>query len=107
MVDIKEDYAPFCFIISHFLHFPFYVYAYNMSNLLVLSIYQLYLENKKEFIPKYIKLLSLGSSLSPKELLLTLGISLDDPSFWQKGIDFLSDKINQLENLVKKIDPDD
>jgi oligoendopeptidase F len=107
MVDIKEDYAPFCFIISHFLHVPFYVYAYNMSNLLVLSIYQLYLENKKEFIPKYIKLLSLGSSLSPKELLLTLGISLDDPSFWQKGIDFLSDKINQLENLVKKIDPDD
>ncbi|MFW9936458.1 MAG: M3 family oligoendopeptidase [Candidatus Thorarchaeota archaeon] len=101
MVNIKEDYAAYCFIISHFLHVPFYVYAYNMSNLLVLSIYQLYLEQKEEFIPKYLKLLSLGSSLSPEEILAALGITLDDPSFWQKGITYLSDKIKDLEDLIK------
>ncbi|MFX0177205.1 MAG: M3 family metallopeptidase [Candidatus Hodarchaeota archaeon] len=100
MTNIKEDYAAYCFIISHFLHVPFYVYAYNMSNLLVLSLYQIYLEQKQAFIPKYIKLLSLGSSLSPEEALSTLNIQLDDPSFWEKGISFLSDKIDELERLV-------
>jgi len=101
IVNIREDYAAYCFIISHFLHVPFYVYAYNMSNLLVLSIYQLYLEQKEQFIPKYLKLLSLGSSLSPEEILSTLGINLDDSSFWQKGITYLSDKVNELEDLIK------
>jgi oligoendopeptidase F len=101
MSNIKEEYANYCFVVSHFLEVPFYVYAYNMSNLLVLSIYQLYLEEKEKFVPKYIKLLSVGSSLSPEEMLSEIGISLNDPSFWDKGIKYLSDKIDELEKLVK------
>ena len=100
--NIREDYASYCFVVPHFLQVPFYVYAYNMSNLLVISIYQLYLEQKEKFIPKFIKLLSIGSSLTPEEMLSDIGIDLKDPSFWQKGINYLSDKIEELEQLVEK-----
>jgi oligoendopeptidase F len=100
--NIREDYASYCFVVPHFLQVPFYVYAYNMSNLLVISIYQLYLEQKEKFIPKFIKLLSIGSSLTPEEMLSEIGIDLKDPSFWQKGINYLSDKIEELEQLVEK-----
>jgi oligoendopeptidase F len=101
MTNLKEDYASYCFVVPHFLQVPFYVYAYNMSNLLVISIYQLYLEQKEEFVPKYLKLLSIGSSLSPEEMLAEIGINLNDPSFWEKGIKYLSDKIGELEQLVQ------
>jgi oligoendopeptidase F len=100
--NIREDYANYCFVVHHFLQVPFYVYAYNMSNLLVISIYQLYLEQKEKFIPKFIKLLSFGGSLTPEEMLSEIGIDLKDTSFWQKGINYLSDKIEELEQLVKK-----
>ena len=72
-----------------------------MSNLLVISIYQTYLEHKEEFVPKYLKLLSLGSSLSPEEMLAEIGINLNDPTFWKKGIRYLSDKVDELEKLVE------
>jgi oligoendopeptidase F len=100
MTNIKEEYANYVFVVSHFLQVPFYVYSYNMSNLLVIAIYQLYLEQKKLFVPKYLKLLSIGSSLTPEEILSEIGIDLNDPSFWEKGIKYLSDKIDELEELV-------
>jgi oligoendopeptidase F len=101
MKNIKEEYANYCFVVPHFLQVPFYVYAYNMSNLLVISIYQLYLEQKEEFVPNYLKLLSLGSSLSPEEMLAEININLNDRSFWEKGIKYLSDKIDELETLIE------
>ncbi|MFX1569104.1 MAG: M3 family oligoendopeptidase [Promethearchaeota archaeon] len=102
MINIREEYANYIFVIPHFLNVPFYVYAYNMSNLLVISIYQMYLEQRDEFVPKYLKLLSLGSSLSPEEMLAEIGIDLNDPTFWEKGIKYLSDKIDELEKLVEE-----
>ncbi|MFW9970940.1 MAG: M3 family oligoendopeptidase [Candidatus Odinarchaeota archaeon] len=101
IVNINEEYANYCFVISHFLQVPFYVYAYNMANLLVISIYQLYQEQKEKFVPKYLKLLSVGSSLSPEEMLAEIGININDHSFWEKGVKFLSDKIDELVILVK------
>ena len=47
---IEDDYSLFYFVVHHFIKVPFYVYAYNMSNLLVIALYQLYLEQKEEFI---------------------------------------------------------
>ncbi len=102
IVNVEEDYADFCFVVSHFLEVPFYVYAYNMSNLLVISIYQLYLEQGEIFVPKYLKLLSLGSSLSPEDMLKEIGIDLNDESFWEKGIKYLQLKIDELETLIEK-----
>ncbi|MHA1104859.1 MAG: M3 family oligoendopeptidase [Promethearchaeota archaeon] len=101
MTNLREEYAPYCFVIPHFLHTPFYVYAYNMSNLLVISLYQLYLEQKEKFVPKFIKLLSFGSSITPEEMLQILDIDLKDPSFWKKGIAYLEEKQSELEDLVE------
>ncbi len=101
MTNIKEEYQNYVFVVSHFLQIPFYVYAYNMSNLLVISIYQQYLEQREAFVPKFLKILSVGRSLTPEEMLSEIGINLDDSSFWQKGIKYLSDKIDELEQLVE------
>lgn len=101
MTNLREEYAPYCFVVPHFLHTPFYVYAYNMSNLLVISLYQLYLEQKEKFIPKFVKLLSFGSSITPEEMLQILDIDLKDPSFWKKGIAYLEEKQSELEDLVE------
>jgi len=101
MTNIKEEYQNYVFVVSHFLQVPFYVYAYNMSNLLVISIYQQYLEQKEVFVPKFLKILSVGRSLTPEEMLSEIGINLDDSSFWRKGIKYLSDKIDELEKLVE------
>ncbi|MFW9852740.1 MAG: M3 family oligoendopeptidase [Candidatus Thorarchaeota archaeon] len=100
ITNIDEDYSSYIFTVPHFLNVPFYVYAYNMSNLLVIALYQLYLEQKEEFIPKYMKLLTVGRSLTPEEMLAKVGIDLSDPSFWQKGMDYLSKQIDLLEELV-------
>ncbi|MHA1670580.1 MAG: M3 family oligoendopeptidase [Promethearchaeota archaeon] len=101
ITNLQEEYANYCFVVSHFLHTPFYVYAYNMSNLLVISLYQLYLEQKEKFVPKFVKLLSFGSSITPEEMLQILDIDLKDPSFWKKGIAYLEEKQSELEDLVK------
>jgi len=101
MTNLREEYSSYCFVIPHFLHTPFYVYAYNMSNLLVISLYQLYLEQKEKFIPKFVKLLSFGSSITPEEMLQILDIDLKDPSFWKKGIAYLEEKQSELEGLIE------
>jgi oligoendopeptidase F len=101
IVNVEEDYADFCFVVSHFLEAPFYVYAYNMSNLLVISIYQLYLEQGEGFVSKYLKILSVGSSLSPEEMLKDIGIDLNDKSFWKKGIKYLQQKVDELQTLIE------
>ncbi len=97
---IKEDYASYWSVVSHFIHVPFYVYAYNMSNLLVIALYQTYLEQGKKFVPKFINMLSVGTSLTPAEMLAEMDIDLDEPTFWNKGIDYLKNKIDELEDLL-------
>ena len=98
--NIKEDYSIYCFVVSHFIHVPFYVYAYNMANLLVIALYQMYLEEKDEFKPKFVKLLSVGTSLTPEQMLAEIGVDLNDPTFWQKGINYLTSQIDKLEELL-------
>ncbi|TFF89947.1 MAG: hypothetical protein EU548_05515 [Promethearchaeota archaeon] len=100
ITNIEKDYASYCFVIPHFLHDPFYVYAYNMSNLLVISLYQTYLDEKEKFVPKFLKLLSAGCSQTPQEMLSGISIDLKDASFWQKGIQYLKDKVEELENML-------
>jgi len=99
---IKEEYSHYAFVVNHFLHTPFYVYAYNMSNLMVIALYQLYLEKGKEyFIPRYKKLLSSGGSATPQEMLKEFEIDLKDAEFWKKGLKYLESKIDELEKLIQ------
>ncbi|MBY9018988.1 MAG: hypothetical protein KGD66_09175 [Candidatus Lokiarchaeota archaeon] len=59
------------------------------------------MEQKEKFVPKFIKLLSFGSSITPEEMLQILDIDLKDPSFWEKGIAYLEEKQSELEDLVE------
>jgi oligoendopeptidase F len=86
--------------IPHMLNVPFYVYAYNFANLLVIALYQQYLDEGEPFIPKFKKFLSSGSSASPSELTETMGIDINDPDFWRQSMKYIEGMINQLEDLI-------
>ncbi len=88
--------------ISHFIHARFYCYSYVFGELLVLALYQKYLEEGSAFVPKYLELLSQGGSRKPQEMLAPLGIDLAGPDFWQKGYDFVRGLLEELRELVKR-----
>lgn len=87
--------------ISHFIHSRFYCYSYVFGELLVLALYQQYLEQGEDFVPLYLNLLQAGGSAPPQELLDPFGIDLSDPGFWQKGYDFVWTLLNELKELTK------
>lgn len=88
--------------ISHFIHTRFYCFSYVFGELLVLALYQKYLEEGEDFVPKYLDLLRAGGSRKPQELLVPLGIDLEDPDFWQKGYDFVGGLLTELKELLRK-----
>ena len=97
-IRISEDFKWEWLYIPHFFHTPFYCYAYSFGNLLVLSLYQQYLEEGKSFISKYLKILSAGGSEKPETLLIDSGFNITDSSFWQQGFDLIKMKINKLKD---------
>lgn len=97
---IPEEYHAEWSSIPHIYGVPYYVYAYNFANLLVLSLYGKYLEEGKRFIPKYKTLLSSGGNDRPEKLLSPLGIDLTSDTFWQKGFDIIKGYIDRLEALT-------
>lgn len=84
--------------IPHFYHTPFYCYAYSFGNLLVLSLYQKYIEEGESFVPQYLKLLGAGGSQKPEELLKSIGMDITKDSFWQQGFDFIDRKMTELKD---------
>jgi len=87
--------------ISHFIHSRFYCYSYVFGELLVLALYQKYLEEGAAFVPRYLELLAKGGSEPPQRILEPLGIDLADPEFWQKGYDFVGSLLAELKELVE------
>jgi len=88
--------------IPHIFHTPFYCYAYNFAQLLVISLYRMYLEDGDVFKRRYIRLLESGSSDSPEILLKSVGIDISEPYFWENGLHFIQE--NFLERLRDIID---
>lgn len=88
--------------ISHFIHSRFYCYSYVFGELLVLALYQKYLDEGGAFVPKYLELLAKGGSDKPQAMLDPLGIDLTDPEFWQKGYDFVGCLLAELKDLVAR-----
>jgi oligoendopeptidase F len=84
--------------VPHFFHTPFYCYAYDFAQLLVISLYAKYKAGMNDFKRRYIDLLSAGGSDSPEKLLEPFGVKLSDPKFWQSGFDYIE------ENLVKRLE---
>ena len=105
-VTITEEYGLWWSYVPHFLHTPGYVYAYSFGELLVLALYRIYQEEGESFVPKYLDLLAAGDSDYPDRLLATVGVDINDPGFWQKGIDVIQEWIDQAEALARELYPE-
>ena len=93
----EDEYASYWSYIPHFIHTPFYVYAYAFGDCLVNSLYAVYLSGLPNFQEKYIEMLSAGGTKRHKELLAPFGLDASKPDFWQKGLDIISEFIGELE----------
>ena len=85
--------------IPHFISVPFYVYAYNFGNLLVLGLYQRYRENPAGFMGPFKQLLAMGKSCDPMTICQTVGVDLTDPAFWESSVSYIEHLVSQLEAL--------
>lgn len=98
-VNIDPATHTFWAYISHFIHSPFYVYAYAFGDCLVNSLYAFYKTNPEGFVDKYIDLLKAGGSKGYKELLQPFGLDLRQPTFWQGGLNMIASLVDDLEGL--------
>ena len=95
--NFRDDYRFYWSYIPHFIHVPFYVYAYAFGDCLVSSLYAAYEEAPDGFEPRYLDLLRAGGTLRHRELLAPFGLDASDPGFWAKGLGLLEGMIDQLE----------
>ena len=100
VVELTADYATWWSYIPHFIHTPFYTYAYSFGHLLVLALYAIYREQGAEFVPGYLEMLRRGGSASPKQLVEPLGVDLDDPGLWERGLALIGEMIDEAEALA-------
>jgi oligoendopeptidase F len=101
-VTLRKEYGYWWSYIPHFLHSPFYVYAYAFGELLVFSLYAQYKKQGRQFVSKYIKFLEAGNSESPKELLAEFGMDMSDEKFWLGGIKLVSDMVAEAKKLSRQ-----
>ena len=97
--DFMDGYETFWAYIPHFVHSPFYVYAYAFGDGLVNALYAVYEENPEGFQDKYFDMLKAGGSKHHKDLLAPFGLDASDPKFWDKGLSMISDMIDELEAM--------
>ncbi|HSK38900.1 MAG TPA: M3 family oligoendopeptidase [Arenibaculum sp.] len=92
-----DDYRNWWAYVPHFIHSPFYVYAYAFGDCLVNSLYAVYQDAADGFAERYLKMLAAGGTLRHKELLAPFGLDASDPAFWQRGLGVISGLIDELE----------
>ncbi|MEA4838885.1 MAG: M3 family oligoendopeptidase [Rhodospirillaceae bacterium] len=93
------EYSAFWSYIPHFIHTPFYVYAYAFGDCLVNSLYDVYRSGAPDFQAKYLDMLRAGGTLRHKELLAPFGLDASDPAFWRRGLDVVAGFIDELERM--------
>jgi oligoendopeptidase F len=98
-IRLGSGYETFWSYIPHFIHSPFYVYAYAFGDCLVNSLYARYREAEKGFAEKYFTMLEAGGSKHHSELLKPFGLDAADTSFWQKGLQVIAGFIDDIEAL--------
>ncbi|MDP5086156.1 MAG: M3 family oligoendopeptidase [Yoonia sp.] len=97
--DFADGYETFWAYIPHFVHSPFYVYAYAFGDGLVNALYAVYEEGDPDFRTKYFDMLRAGGSKHHKELLAPFGLDASDPKFWDKGLSMIEGFIDELEAM--------
>jgi oligoendopeptidase F len=98
-IRLDDSYRAYWTYIPHFIHTPFYVYAYAFGACLVYSLYAVYENAHEGFAERYLALLRAGGTLRHKELLAPFGLDAADPSFWSKGLGIVAGFIDELEAL--------
>jgi oligoendopeptidase F len=98
-IRFDDDYRVFWTYIPHFIHSPFYVYAYAFGDCLVNSLYAVYQDAEQGFADKYLEMLSAGGTLRHKELLAPFGLDAGDPAFWGKGLSVIEGFIDEVEAM--------
>ncbi len=94
-----DEYQYFWAYIPHFIHSPFYVYAYAFGDCLVNSLYQVYRDGTPGFADRYVNLLRAGGTQRHRELLQPFGLDASDPGFWRRGLDVIIGFIDELEQI--------
>ena len=97
--EFMDGYETFWAYIPHFVHSPFYVYAYAFGDGLVNALYAVYADGDEGFEDKYFDMLRAGGSKHHKELLAPFGLDASDPAFWDKGLSMISSMIDELEAM--------
>ena len=97
--EFMDGYETFWAYIPHFVHSPFYVYAYAFGDGLVNALYAVYADGEPGFEEKYFDMLKAGGSKHHKELLAPFGLDASDPAFWDKGLSMISGFIDELEAM--------
>ncbi|MDX2259625.1 MAG: M3 family oligoendopeptidase, partial [Hyphomicrobiaceae bacterium] len=100
-IELKPGYEVFWAYIPHFVHSPFYVYAYAFGDCLVNSLYGLYQDSHPGFVDKYFAMLKAGGSKHHAEMLAPFGLDARDPGFWNKGLEVIAGMIDELEGLER------
>ncbi len=98
-IDIRPGYESFWMYIPHFIHSPFYVYAYAFGDCLVNSLYAVYEKASDGFAERYLALLAAGGTKHYSELLKPFGLDAKDPKFWDGGLSVISGMIDELEGM--------
>ncbi len=98
-IAIRPGYETFWTYIPHFIHSPFYVYAYAFGDCLVNSLYAVYMNAESGFQQKYFEMLKAGGTKHHSELLKPFGLDATDPAFWQKGLSVIEGLIDELEAM--------
>jgi len=98
-IRLGPGYETFWSYIPHFIHSPFYVYAYAFGDCLVNSLYGVYERANEGFVDRYFALLSAGGTKHHSELLAPFGLDARDPSFWQIGLSMIERLIGELEAM--------
>ena len=99
-IELKPGYETFWTYIGHFVHSPFYVYAYAFGDCLVNSLYAVYEKSHEGFAERYLAMLAAGGTKTHAELLAPFGLDARDPSFWQGGLSLIERMIGELESLT-------
>ncbi|MEQ8306248.1 MAG: M3 family oligoendopeptidase [Hoeflea sp.] len=98
-VELSEGYETFWAYIPHFIHSPFYVYAYAFGDCLVNSLYAVYEKAPEGFQDRYFDMLKAGGTKHHSELLKPFGLDASDPGFWNQGLGMIEGLIDELEAM--------
>jgi oligoendopeptidase F len=96
-LNLHDEYRHFWAYIPHFIHTPFYVYAYAFGDCLVNSLYSVYQGAESGFADKYLEMLSAGGTMRHRELLAPFGLDASDPTFWSRGLSVIEGFIGEFE----------